>query len=805
MKSLFYQIRQHKLAFALNIFGLSIALASFYLFFTQVEFSSAYNHAVKYHERTYRIEIGGFTQNEEWSCYMLRPFETAMKNVTHVEDVLSINMTQWRFPVYVGENQFDNIMSTQIGDPGLDFFGAKVLYGTSQYTARSQAVVTQSVAERLFGTANAVGRTFSIPQVKSLTVGSDAPNNSGDGELEVIGVIEDLPANCLLSNGIYLGLKELSLDSYQEWSYVTYLRLDSPDNKLDAEAAMRKILTEMYGYSDWEKFQEDTGFDIRLDSLDDTYFSGVSTYDKGNRNLVVIILWSAIFVLIVALLNFSNFILAQAPSRIRGLNTRKVMGASTFGLRIELIAECVSLSIAALLLSALWVKVFSLNDYCMSLMSGNIDMDQHLPLGIQTAVGALVIGIIAGIYPAWFATSFAPALALKGSFGLSPKGRQIRTLMVCVQMLVGFALSIYIGVMMCQTSHIYTSDYGFEKDEVFFTLLSAEGMKKKEVLTKELEKRPWVESVAYGMTEIGASDQFMQWGASYEDGSRRDFYMIPVDKNYLNAMGLEITEGRGFTDGDNSGAFIVSESTANRYPDFHLGQSLAPADKNDSFEPIAYPIVGVCKDFQFTSLRIKSNEKDVAFVIPGSDMASWGDFCRKIFIRVKAGYDKLAAKREATEVMNEICQDKQHSLYFLDDDLEKTYEEEFRFISQVELFAFICILITLIGVFCLTMFETEYRSKEIAIRKVMGSSVGEVLSLFAKHYTFPLVLSFICAIPIGYYLSEQWLQNFAQHTPIYWWIFPLAFVAVSSIVIGTVMIQSCRVAMSNPVESLKSE
>lgn len=107
-----------------------------------------------------------------------------------------------------------------------------MLYGTSQYTARSQAVVTQSVAERLFGTANAVGRTFSIPQVKSLTVGSDAPNNSGDGELEVIGVIEDLPANCLLSNGIYLGLKELSLDSYQEWSYVTYLRLDSPDNKL---------------------------------------------------------------------------------------------------------------------------------------------------------------------------------------------------------------------------------------------------------------------------------------------------------------------------------------------------------------------------------------------------------------------------------------------------------------------------------------------------------------------------------------------------------------------------------------------
>ncbi len=187
MKSLLYQIRAHKLAYALNVLGLSIALAAFYLFATQVEFNRTYNHSVKDHERTYRLEVGGFTKNQEWSCYMIRFFESSMKGMTHVEDVVSHNMVQWRLPVFVNGNQFNDIMSLQIGDPGLDFFGVKMLYGTSQYATRTQAVVTKSVAEQLFGTTDAVGRRFSIPQVMRLTVGEDTPSASQqvEGELEV--------------------------------------------------------------------------------------------------------------------------------------------------------------------------------------------------------------------------------------------------------------------------------------------------------------------------------------------------------------------------------------------------------------------------------------------------------------------------------------------------------------------------------------------------------------------------------------------------------------------------------------------
>lgn len=144
-----------------------------------------------------------------------------------------------------------------------------------------------------------------------------------------------MPANCLLFNGIYLGLKDANLGNYQEWIYITYVRLESQDDKMQVESQMQQMLMNAYGFVDWKQFQEEFGMDFRLNSLDETYFSGVYNYDKGNRNLVTIIFWAAIFVLIVALLNYSNFILAQTPSRLRGINTRKVMGASVAGLRAD--------------------------------------------------------------------------------------------------------------------------------------------------------------------------------------------------------------------------------------------------------------------------------------------------------------------------------------------------------------------------------------------------------------------------------------------------------------------------------------
>ena len=218
-----------------------------------------------------------------------------------------------------------------------------------------------------------------------------------------------------------------------------------------------------------------------------------------------------------------------------------------------------------------------------------------------------------------------------------------------------------------------------------------------------------------------------------------------------------------------------------------------------------YNIVGVCDNFKLKSMRNDNSNVAVAFIIFGPSMADWGDRCGQVFVRVAKNQDKIEAKRRIAEVLNKMDKSQKYEMKFLDDDLQQTYVDEFRFISQVKLFAIICIIITIIGVFSLTMFETEYRRKEIAIRKVMGSSVGAVVRLFAMRYAVPLIVAFVVAAPIGWWLSNQWLQSFAEHTPIHWWLFPISFVLVSAVVIATVMVQSWRVATANPVESIKTE
>lgn len=174
-------------------------------------------------------------------------------------------------------------------------------------------------------------------------------------------------------------------------------------------------------------------------------------------------------------------------------------------------------------------------------------------------------------------------------------------------------------------------------------------------------------------------------------------------------------------------------------------------------------------------------------------------------IRIADGANPIEARRQVSDVLSKFSDGVTPEVKFLDERLEAVYDEEMKFIRQVQTSALLILAITLIGVFCLTMFETEYRRKEIAIRKVMGSTVEEILALFVQRYAVPLAVSFVIAGPLAYYLGSQWLENFAERTPIHWWIFPLSFLAVSAVVVSTVLVQSYRVATENPINSVRTE
>lgn len=795
MKSLLYLFRRYRLATLLNLLGLGVAVATFYLFMTQVIYNRTYNHNIHDYEHMYRLEIYGGLFGEDWGCNICRPFVTLLKEIPQVKDATYISPYINKTDVKVG-NRTINVPLINMGKPGIEFFTGKLLSGSSKTCGDGHnVIVSRSTAEKMFGTANAAGKTFE--------------GENGDGSkttVTVVGVSEDMPDNCTLPNGVYVCENESVMNEQSEWSFNVYLILDDGANPKKVERATKLAFMKANGVSekDEKKFDKEVNMKIRITPVDDIYFSGVGPKDRGNRNLVGVLTVASVFVLFIAMLNLLNFSLSEIPMRMRGINTRRVMGASVGSLRLKMIMENVMFAFVALLIGILLVVAFQRSETCMKLVSGDIHFASHIVLAAIMAVSALVVGALSAVVPAFYSTSFTPAMVLKGSFGLSPRGRRLRMAIMAVQFCLAFALTIYIGVMSSQSSYIFNSDYGFNKNEVFYTGLSEEAQTKKDAVRAELKKLPFVESVGFAQNAIGTSDGYMGWGRG-DDEHHMVLQVLPCDYEYLRTMQLKITEGRDFRESDmKTGAYVLNKTAMAQYKWLVVGDSIGRQNGGWGSQS-NYNIVGVCNNFKLKSMRCDNSNVAVAFVIFGPDMAEWGDRCGQVFVRVAKNQDKIEAKRRIAEVLNRLDGSQKYEMWFLDDDLQQTYVEEFRFISQVKLFAIICIIITIIGVFSLTMFETEYRRKEIAIRKVMGSSVGSVVRLFAMRYSLPLVVAFVVAAPVGWWLSNSWLQSFAEHTPIHWWLFPLAFVLVSAVVVITVIIQSWRVATANPVESIKTE
>ena len=795
MKSLLYMFRRYRLATLLNLLGLGVAVATFYLFMTQVIYNRTYNHNIHNHEHMYRLEIYGGLFGEDWGCNICRPFVTLLKEIPQVKDATYISPYINKTDVKMG-NRTITVPFINMGKPGIEFFTGKLLSGSSKTCGDGHnVIVSRSTAEKMFGTANAAGKTFE--------------GGNGDGSkntVTVVGVSEDMPDNCTLPNGVYICENESVMNEQSEWSFNVYMLLDDGANPKKVERATKLAFMKANGVSekDEKKFDKEVNMKIRITPVDDIYFSGVGPNDRGNRNLVGVLTVASVFVLFIAMLNLLNFSLSEIPMRMRGINTRRVMGASVGSLRLKMIMENVMFAFVALLIGILLVVAFQRNESCMKLVSGDIHFASHMVLAAIMAVSALVVGALSAVVPAFYSTSFTPAMVLKGSFGLSPRGRRLRMAIMAVQFCLAFALTIYIDVMSSQSSYIFNSDYGFNKNEVFYTGLSEEAQTKKDAVRAELKKLPFVESVGFAQNAIGTSDGYMGWGRG--DGDHHMvLQVLPCDYEYLRTMQLKIVEGRDFRESDmKTGAYVLNKTAMAQYKWLVVGDSIGRQNSGWGSQS-NYNIVGVCNNFKLKSMRCDNSNVAVAFVIFGPDMAQWGDRCGQVFVRVAKNQDKIEAKRRIAEVLNKLDGSQKYEMKFLDDDLQQTYVEEFRFISQVKLFAIICIIITIIGVFSLTMFETEYRRKEIAIRKVMGSSVGSVVRLFAMRYALPLVVAFVVAAPVGWWLSNSWLQSFAEHTPIHWWLFPLSFVLVSAVVITTVIIQSWRVATANPVESIKTE
>ena len=672
---------------------------------------------------------------------------------------------------------------------------ARCLDGQLDWTDYGQqsAIIPASLAQKLFGRLDVAGE----------------PLFTTTDTITVQGVYEDFPANCSMKNYVYYATKA-NLEDYSEWSFNCYVKLRAGVDANSTLSDLPGLLKEKMWTKQWSgaladgEVTEDQEAEIharfnqtfdrygyRLVPITETYFSGVSGDDKGNHSMLFVLELACLLMLVVAAINFLNFTLAESPIRVKSINTRRVLGEGLGRLRCSLVGESIVLSLLACCLALGLCAVVAQEP--TELLVGELGLTEHWGLVALMLGLAVLLGVAAGAYPAWFVTSFQPALALKGSFGLTPKGRQLRSVLVSLQLVVAIFMVCYIGILLLQSRYIYNSDYGFAKDEVLYAQLSEELWGKKPAIRAELMQLGGVSDVSFSRFVLGSQDSYMGWGRG-DDDHRITFTCMPVDWHYLRTMGIRVTAGRDFNEHDGD-CYIINEAARRQWPWVEIDKKLLSND---------YPVVGICEDVRFTSTRKDRSQEPMVFFIFG-EKVNWGDQLGIVNIRVAAGVDKVAMRQQVRKLLTDMGSGEEIGVNFLDSQLENLYQEEFRFIRQVIAFSVVCLLITLIGVFCLTLFETEYRRKEIGIRKIMGSSVGQVLLLLARRYVWLLGAAFVIAVPLAWHFGSVWLQNFAERTPIYWWLFPLAMLVVALLTLATVVLQSWRTALENPINTIKTE
>lgn len=791
IRNLLYLFKRFKTAVVLNLFGLTIAFAAFLLIVMQVDYEMNYDAMHSKSGRTFRLEANhGEFEHNAIHCLM---FSDAFVNSSaHITDY------SYRYPFYGGERycQIDEVddqgeakvfkENFQLCLPNIsDVFDFHMKEGSVEcLSIPGSVLIPESVAKRLFNKQSAIGKRIRMS-------GSSGWQPVSTTILTIGGVYKDFPGNTTVQNRIYVPMDQLDLlkSSWQMYANEIYVTLDDPLNK-------EEVLDHFNKTFDFAKSQMGSAQEIalRLTPLKDVYYTHDTTFDfnpKGHRETNYVLLGIAFLILFIAGINFTNLTTSLIPLRLKTINTHRVLGCSIYKLQAISLIESIVICLISYILA-----LFIVNDLSYTPIANWVDADirlsQYKGLILLTALIAILTGCLAGLYPAIRSTSYAPALVLKGSFGLSPKGKKVRVALIGFQYTVSIAL-IIVTLFMGLQNHFMTSSeqLGFNKDQVAIVNLTPEiYAKHKPQYIQKLKDYPGIEDVAFSVYELSKEDDMIDLEYARHEDKDVFFKVFYASENFLSVMDIQVEEGRDFTREDLNKAqsdYIINPAAER---DFHLH----PGDRfNDR------TVLGVSKDFRFNSCRIASSPFVFALNndIPNPKLVS--------YIRFNSKTNLQEAVAHVRETLKEIDPTFPFEISFYNTILNNLYQKEQTLGKLISLFGIMAILISIVGVFGLVLFETQYRRKEIGIRKINGATTGQILLMFNKTYIRIVSVCFIISIPIAWMGTQQWLENFAYKTPLHLWVFIVAFLIILSVTIGTVTFRNWQAANENPVNSVKSE
>lgn len=796
LNNIIYMARRFKIATVLNMLGLIVAFSTFYMLMTQIIYQRTYNHEVKDYERIYLMVTNQAYQEWDYSEHVCRPFADALQHLPQVVESYSLvrNDDVFTLSFKKEDNSIADYQFNTGNNTVVSALGSKCLDGNIEWTDNDSEgiIIPASVAIDYFGTTQAAGKTMNYVV-------------EGENEtepLQVRGVYEDFPKNSELANCIYKsnGTYDIMIFMY---SYKCYVKFKAPcdSTELYADQLKQAIIDDInHQIRDDDKLKQDIlnemkNLRIKFIPLGECYFehSIFSTAQRGYKSMFYILELASLLALIIAAINFLNFTLAESPMRVRGLNTRLVLGASRHSLRLGLCAECVIISIIACLLALAFCHMLTHDPACSSLMDGDVSLKGHPGLVLITLLIAVIVGVAAGAYPAIFATSFQPATALKGSFGLTPRGITLRRALMAVQLFISLFMVTYLGILLLQSHYIFNADYGFSKEQILVTQAITDSQTKDQ-LRQKLMAVPGIENVSFSTSLLGTIDSHYLIDTELK-GHQFSYNFLWTDHRFMSTMGIKVVEGRDFEPSDTAVA-IINQAARKQWEWIELGDMISNTAENVNTDSVK--IIGVCQDVRYGTMRTINNQP-YCFIIKNDD------FCDYVNVRVAQDADMQETKRLADQVNKKFFDGNSKPFVPYDKSFEETYNSEFRFFRLITIISIIFLLINLIGVFCISMFETEYRRKEIGIRKVAGATTCEIIWMLCKRYSWLILISFAVSLPVAMYFGWRTLEYFADRTHNYWWIPLLALLAVGGVTLTTVVLQSWRAARMNPVNSIKNE
>ncbi|MCE7065632.1 ABC transporter permease [Dyadobacter sp. CY326] len=779
---------KHKVFSFINVMGLTVGMSACFLISLYVNFELSYDAFNTKADRIYRLVTDIKTPSETINAGVTSwAFAPSIKSDFPEVEAFT-RVSSGSFLVRKGDIKFQEEKTLFADSTLFQVFDFELVKGDPKTALKDQLsiVFTETAAKKYFGNADPVGQTLLL---------------SGEGlPAKVTGVIKDIPENSQIKGDMIVSMTSMTQrfnkgldEQWGNFGAMTYLLLKPGTTAAGLEKKFPAFLERRAGKTMKESQMFYTLF---LEPLRDVYLKSTrDTQESGSMNNVYVFSVVAIFILLIACINFVNLTTARSVERAKEVGIRKVVGAPKMLVARQFISEsillCLIAFVFAIVLTAALIPLF--NNLSGKIISNGIF--DNLPFVGGMFIASIIIGIVAGIYPALVLSSFEPVVVLKGRFTTSVKGILLRKSLVTIQFAISIALIIATIVVYIQMDFMRNRDLGFSKDQMM--IVNSEGDPKREAFKQSLADVPGVKSTAASSSVPGSGNPGAYSEIENKSGDLQianlDLYFVDFD--YIPQFGLKMAAGRPFSrefGTDTTQAMVMNEAAVKLFGYSSPEQAIGRRFKQWGREG---KIVGVIKDFHFRSLQEKIKPLTMRIEPGGSQLVS---------IKIDGGNIKetvAAVEQKWKTVMPE----RPFSYYFMDEFFDRQYRGEERFEKLFFNFAILAIFISCLGLLGLASYSTMQRTKEIGVRKVMGASTGSIVGLLSKDFLKLVLIAFVIASPIAYYGMHRWLENFAYKTDIYWWIFAAAAILSAAIAFATVSFQSIRAALMNPVKSLRSE